>query len=298
MPEHAAVAVVGATGFLGRSLVPALRAAGAQVATYTRSIPFLDADGCPATGLAGAGTVFWLATRINPQIAEREPDRVVADLAAFEGLLRAVQSLAPAPTVVLLSSGGTVYDPAGSAPYDESSPTRPLSAYGAAKLALEELLAREAPGRHVAVRVSNAYGPGQPVASGQGVIAHWLRAAQLGQPVRLFGDPATTRDYVFVDDIAQALVAVAGYRNDLPPVLNVGSGHPTTLAELAKTVLAVVADPALQLLVEPARSFDVRRTWLDVGLAHDLLGWTPQTSLPNGIAAAWDAVRRNATPFA
>ena len=296
MPERVEVAVVGATGFLGRSLVPALRTAGAQVATYTRSIPFLDADGRAAPGLAGAGTVFWLATGANPQTAEQQPDRVVADHTAFRGLLHAVQELTPAPTVVLLSSGGTVYDPAASPPYDESSPTRPVSAYGAGKLALEELLAREAPGRQVAVRVSNAYGPGQPVASGQGVIAHWLRAAQCGQPVRLFGDPSTTRDYVFVQDIVRALVAVAGHSSHLPPVLNVGSGRPTTLAELAETVLAVVADPSLQRLVEPARSFDVARTWLDVGLARDLLGWTPQTALPDGIAAAWDAIRRDAIP--
>ncbi len=183
--------------------------------------------------------MFWLATRINPQIAEQQPDRVVEDL------LRAVQGLDPAPTVVLLSSGGTVSDPQGRAPYDEQAPTRPLSAYGAAKLALESLLAERAPGRHVTLRVANAYGPGQPVGSGQGIIAHWPRAARRGEPVRLFGDPATTRDYVNVEDISEALVAVAASTGPLPPVLNVGSGRPTTLQELAETVLDVVAAPPL-----------------------------------------------------
>ena len=207
-----------------------------------------------------------------------------------------MQGLDPAPTVVLLSSGGTVDDPQGRAPYDEQAPTRPLSAYGAAKLALESLLAERAPGRHVTLRVANAYGPGQPVGSGQGVIAHWLRAAWRGEPVRLFGDPATTRDYVYVEDISDALVAVAASTGPLPPVLNVGSGRPTTLQELAETVLDVVADAALELVVEPARSFDVPRTWLDVGLARGVLGWTPRTPLRHRIVLSWDAVRRLGDP--
>lgn len=290
------MAVVGAAGFLGRALVDGLRRAALPVSSYTRSAPFLDGDGAARPGLASARTVYWLATQINPQIAEQQPEKVAEDLAAFEQFLRTVSTLVVPPTVVLLSSGGTVYDPDVAPPYAETAPTRPGSAYGSAKLALEEQLAARAPGRFVTLRVSNAYGPGQPVASGQGVIAHWLRAARRGEDIRLFGAPETIRDYVYVDDVARAMRAVDAVPGPLPPVLNIGSGRPTTLQELAETVLAVVQDPAVQLVVEGRRSFDVPRTWLDISLAASVLGWSPQTPLTDGIAAAWAAVRRLGDP--
>jgi len=290
------MAVVGAAGFLGRALVDGLRRAALPVSSYTRSAPFLDGDGAARPGLASASTVYWLATQINPQIAEQQPEKVAEDLAAFEQFLRTVKALVVPPTVVLLSSGGTVYDPDVAPPYAETAPTRPGSAYGSAKLALEEQLAARAPGRFVTLRVSNAYGPGQPVASGQGVIAHWLRAARRGEDIRLFGAPETIRDYVYVDDVARAMRAVDAVPGPLPPVLNIGSGRPTTLQELAETVLAVVQDPAVQLVVEGRRSFDVPRTWLDISLAASVLGWSPQTPLTDGIAAAWAAVRRLGDP--
>jgi len=290
------MAVVGAAGFLGRALVDGLRRAALPVSSYTRSAPFLDGDGAARPGLASARTVYWLATQINPQIAEQQPEKVAEDLAAFEQFLRTVSTLVVPPTVVLLSSGGTVYDPDVAPPYAETAPTRPGSAYGSAKLALEEQLAARAPGRFVTLRVSNAYGPGQPVASGQGVIAHWLRAARRGEDIRLFGAPETSRDYVYVDDVARAMRAVDAVPGPLPPVLNIGSGRPTTLQELAETVLAVVQDPAVQLVVEGRRSFDVPRTWLDISLAARVLGWSPQTPLTDGIAAAWAAVRRLGDP--
>ena len=287
------VAVVGASGFLGTSLIGALDRLEIPVQAYTRSVPFLSPDGRPCAGLASARTVYWLATLINPQTAEQEPARISADRAAFEGFLAAVRRVESPPAVVLVSSGGTVYDPATPPPYAESAPCRPSSAYGRAKLDLERVLAEQAPGRHVTLRVSNAYGPGQPAASGQGVVAHWLRAAALGEDIRVFGDPGTTRDYVYVADVAEALVAVAQCEGPLPPVLNVGAGRPTTLAQLADTVLEVVGARGVRVVVEERRSFDVSRTWLDVSLAAEVLGWRPRTSLRDGVAAAWaDALAR------
>lgn len=281
------VAIIGASGFLGSALAAAHARAGNPVAAYTRSVPFLAPDGRPDQGLEPVRTVYWLATQINPQIAEQEPLKVTADRVAFESFLSAVGRLEAAPTIVLLSSGGTVYDPAGPPPYGESAPTGPVSAYGRAKLALEQVLSERAPGEHVTLRVSNAYGPGQRAASGQGVVAHWLRAAFRGEDITVFGAPTTARDYVYVDDVAEALVAVHTRDHPLPPVLNIGSGQGTTLKELAETVLEVVGNPALELVVTGRRSFDVPQTWLDVGLADKALGWRPRTSLSEGVAAAW-----------
>ena len=85
------VAVVGAAGFLGRALVEALRRSTTGVSAYTRSVPFLGPDGAAAPGLASARTVFWLATQINPQIAEQQPLKVAEDRAAFDAFLHLVQ---------------------------------------------------------------------------------------------------------------------------------------------------------------------------------------------------------------
>jgi UDP-glucose 4-epimerase len=278
-------AVIGAAGFLGTALVRTLTGSGVPVATFTRKTPFVTESGFPDRGVLAARTVFWLASSINPAIAETEPWRVDGDRAAFVTLLHALQRLADPPRVVLVSSGGTVYDPAVAPPYREDSPTRPRGAYGRAKLAMERLL-HQAPLPGVVVRVANAYGPGQPAASGQGVVAHWLRALTAGDPIMIFGDPATTRDYVYVDDVAEALAAVHRHPGTLPAVLNVGSGAPTSLAELAEMVRAAAGNGA-RIRRAPARGYDVPHSWLDVALAAELLGWRPRTSLPAGVAAAW-----------
>jgi len=179
------VAVIGAGGFLGSALTIVLGRARAQVAEYTRSVPFLPPGGELHRGVAQARTVFWLASSINPAVAEARPDQVHADRKAFEGLIASVGFLTNPPRLILVSSGGTVYDPTQPPPYSEGAPVRPGCAYGRAKLELETLLAGAGlpPGRAVTLRVANAYGPGQPAARGQGVLAHWLRSAATGEPL-------------------------------------------------------------------------------------------------------------------
>lgn len=291
------VAVVGAAGFLGSALVAAARRCGLSPAGYTRADPCLLADGRPAPGVAGAGTVFWLASGITPAVAETSPGRVRADREAFAAFLSQVRDLQRPPRVVLLSSGGTVYDPAADPPYGESAPTRPRTAYGRAKLALEATLADAGLPEAVTLRVANVYGPGQPAVSGQGVVGYWLRAAAHGEPLTVYGDPAATRDYVHVDDVAAALLAVhRAPAGALPPVLNVGSGVPTSLRTLAGAVRDAVGDPDLRVEQRPARGFDRTHTWLDVELAARTLGWRAGTPLAAGIAAAWRAVHSLPVP--
>ena len=72
-------------------------------------------------------------------------------------------------------------------------------------LSIEELARKHCPD-HVVVRASNVYGPGQLPRRGQGVIAHWVKAILDGEPIQLIGDPATRRDYIYITDLADALV--------------------------------------------------------------------------------------------
>jgi UDP-glucose 4-epimerase len=278
------IAVIGAAGFLGTALVRAAMREGIACSTYTRAVPFLDEAGRPAAGLVAARTVYWMASSINPALAEAEPHRVTGDREAFEALLRALTPSPQPPRVVLLSSGGTVYDPSVPPPYRESSPTSPVGAYGRAKLDLERRLAEANLG--VAIRVANAYGPGQPARGGQGVIGYWLRAVAAGDEITIIGDPGTTRDYVYVDDVASALLAVNATAGPLPPVLNVGSGHPVSLETLAELVRQTTGS-STPIRRQPARGFDVPHTWLDITLAGTALGWKPRVELRDGLAEAW-----------
>lgn len=286
-------AVVGADGFIGRHLAAALPALHMASTGYGRQHELLGGP-----GVREADVVFYLASSVTPALAEEHPDWATADHLRFAALLAELSRLPKPPTVVLTSSGGTVYDPGRPPPYHEDSPTRATSRYGAAKLALEDLLARYAgrmPG--VILRLSNVYGPGQRTDKSQGVLAHWLSAAARGEPLRLIGDPAATRDYVYVHDVVACLCRVAA-RTDLTPgrplVLNVGSGESTSLGELFETVQSVVGRE-LTPQRRPHRAVDRLHTCLDVGRAARVLGWRPTTGLREGVAVMWGALDRTTT---
>jgi UDP-glucose 4-epimerase len=283
--------VVGASGFIGAALVRRLVADGVPVESFTRDRPFAASPLEQPPALRPRRTVFWLAANVNPAVAEERPDLVDLDQCTFEQALRVLEASEAPPRVVLLSSGGTVYDTTLPPPYSETSPVTTTAAYARSKLALERALRSSSlpPDRRVVVRVANAYGPGQQARRGQGVIAHWLQAAAVRRPLVLIGDKESVRDYVYIDDIVDALVAIHHADDAVPPILNVGSGRGTSLGELAHTVLDVVGDRSLTIDVRPARGFDVPRTWLDPTLAERTLGWRPRTSLREGVAAAWRA---------
>lgn len=283
------IAVVGSGGFIGAALTARLTADGVPVRLFTRRLPFLSPSGRLCADAATSQTLVWLASSVNPAIAQQRPDLVEADHAAFDELLRGAGSTTDPPRIVLVSSGGTVYDASAAPPYREDGPTKAANAYGESKLRMERALEVSGLDRAV-LRVSNAYGPGQPARRGLGVIAHWLHAVANGERPVILGAPETARDYVYIDDIVSALVAVHEHPGALPEVLNIGSGVATSLDDLAEIVLKVVGDPALSFEVRPPRSFDVAQTWLDVSLAHQTLGWQPHVSIADGIGATWSAL--------
>lgn len=277
------IAVIGSNGFIGRALVAALRTADMTVVEFPSAKPFLRSDGSPADGLMGASAVVYLASRINPAIAERDPGAAEAHIATLQSLLHTLAG--SGRRVIYPSSGGTVYDTEREPPYAETSPLKPLGRFGATKCEAERLLAATRGIDSVAMRISNAYGPGQRTGTGLGVIAHWLAAAAAGEQLRMFGAGATTRDFIYIDDVSDAFLRVIA--SDAPPsVVNVGSGIPTTLAELAEVVHDVVG--GFEMVVEPDRGFDVARSWLDIGLAKEALGWEPSTELREGITRTWE----------
>ncbi|MEV0440433.1 NAD-dependent epimerase/dehydratase family protein [Streptomyces spectabilis] len=290
-PAAARVAVVGGSGFIGRNLRKALDAAGVRACSFTRQRPFAQ-GGRVRRALLRSHTVFYVAGSVTPARAEREPRLAAQDYWDLQLLLWGLRGAAHRPLVVLASSGGTVYAPEADPPYREDAPTRPVSAYGAVKLAQERALGGASWTVPVILRLANVYGPGQPAGAGFGVIPHWAGAVRTGGALTLIG--RSRRDYVHVDDVCAALLA-AHRRADLlraapgPTTLNIGSGVPTSLDELHRH-FERAAGRALEVRREPARSFDRSDVWLDVTAAREVLGWTPRTGLADGLAGTLAAV--------
>jgi UDP-glucose 4-epimerase len=280
------VAVVGSRGFTGRALVKALRGTDWTVREYESNRPFLPDVRRPLPEV-----IVYLASTANPPQAERQPERVDADVACFNELLERLAGRSERPRIILPSSGGTVYDTSVPPPYTERSAVGPISAYGKGKLRMERLLL-EHPSESwspLVLRLANVYGPGQPTGTGQGVVAHWLHAAATGQEAVLIGDESVTRDYVYIDDVVSAYI-ISMQRPPAERILNIGSGRPTTLGDLASTIQRVVGDN-FRLRRQPPRDFDVRHNYLAVDRAIAALDWRPRTRLEDGIARTWKALR-------
>jgi UDP-glucose 4-epimerase len=277
-----AVAVIGASGFIGKAVAIALAGAGRDTAAFTRARPFAEASGVLDPVLLRSDVVFWLASSIRPATATAHPDAVSADVQAFEVLLDGLAGQrADLPRVICVSSGGTVYDAEHPPPHDETTPTRSANSYGEAMLSIEDMLRKHCPD-HVVIRASNVYGPGQLARRGQGVVAHWMRAMMDDSPVHLIGDPATRRDYLYISDLVDAVVRCTDAPSP-PHLVNIGSGAGTSLEELL-TLIEQAAGRTLNVYRRPARVFDAPSTWLDITRAQETLGWAPSTTLPAGLA--------------
>jgi UDP-glucose 4-epimerase len=288
-----AVAVVGAAGFIGGALCRGLARAGVPAIGLTRPRGAADEEAV-VRAMRHVDHVIYAAGTVTPATAAREPHRIAADELALRRFLEACKRGGRHPRVILIGSGGTVYAPELPPPYTEDGPTRPTGAYGEAKLASEQILFRAADHiRPAVLRLSNVYGPGQRVHGGLGVVSHWLAAAAEGRPLTVIGDPATRRDYVYVEDVVDA--ALRFLRLDHPPglaLLNIGAGVPTSLTEVRRVVESVVGR-RLPVTHRAARHFDRPDIWLDVRAAEAALGWRATTDLPTGIGRAWAEIVRS-----
>jgi len=278
------VAIVGAGGFLGGAVMRAFAAAGTAAVGYTLDNPML-VDGVLAPEARGAKTVVWCASRINPRLAAEQPHLIEEDRDDLDRALSEFLTWERPPRIIIFSSGGTVYGPPSVPPYAEDPDPYPVNAYGSAKLVIERHV-RQSGIDSVALRVANAYGPGQRPAPGQGVLAHWMEAVVKGDQVHVFGDPSATRDYVYVDDIARAVVAVH-HAKTAPSILNVGSGTATSLDDLLLVLSSVVQPLKVDVVRHGARDTDTAHSTLDVNLGRETLGWQAEVDILRGVELMW-----------
>ncbi|HEY9650842.1 MAG TPA: NAD-dependent epimerase/dehydratase family protein [Coleofasciculaceae cyanobacterium] len=173
-------------------------------------------------------------------------------------------------------------------PMQETHLTKPTSVYGLTKLWQEQLLENycESQGIDlVTLRFQNVYGPKQELGNPYtGIIGIFTNAIVQGNRLELFEDGKVTRDFVFVGDVAEAVIQCATYEQPLNSIINVGSGQAVTLIDVVETIAEVIDKKADYTISGRFRVGDVRHAIADMEHYKTLLGqWTP-TSLKDGIA--------------
>lgn len=164
---------------------------------------------------------------------------------------------------------------------------RPSNVYAATKLAQEHVLHAWASAHGVplsVLRLQNVYGPGQSLSNPYtGIVSLFGRLARERRPIPVYEDGSITRDFVFVDDVVSALASATRSAADGTRTVDIGSGSPMTLLELAAVVAAQAGAPAPRVTGQ-YRLGDVRAAFADVSAARDALGYVPLVDPEAGIA--------------
>lgn len=194
---------------------------------------------------------------------------------------------------VVVASSSSVYGNCPTTPFhEEMDVDSPISPYAATKRS-SEILARA---HHAltmqpvaCLRFFTVYGPGQRPDL---AIASFLGKVSRGEPIQIFGDGTTSRDYTYVEDIVTGIVAAYeriprfGYR-----VWNLGNSSPITLNQMIETISQVVGKAA-HVTRCPMQPGDVERTWADVTRAKAELEYQPSIEFHQGVQNQWDSVMR------
>lgn len=288
--------VLGGAGFLGSHLIERLRRDGAQVRVLDRIPAAGVADQVTADlgdaaarrkALRGIEVVCHLAGSTDLRAAEEDP---AGDFEAHVvPTLRLIDDAVAAGVrkIVHLSSGGTVYGVPAVVPTPEDHPAAPVSVMGIRSLVIERALhSRRLEGRidFAVLRVANAYGERQRTDGRQGVIGAAATRILRGEPVEVWGDGSTVRDYIYAGDIADAIILAAGTATR-EKVFNIGSGRGLTTLEVIRNVAAALGRP-VEIRHLPERGWDVPRSVLDISRARSVLGWSPPTKFEEGIRRA------------
>jgi UDP-glucuronate 4-epimerase len=316
--QHGRALVTGCAGFIGSHLTESLLADGCEVVgvdcfndNYAREekqanlLGALDYEGFElrvldlatadaAALLADCDVVYHLAAEpgVRTSWGARFDRFLHNNVVATQRLLEAAAEV-PDKRFVYASSS-SVYGDSERLPTHEDCPPRPLSPYGVTKLAGEQLC-RVYCANHgvdtVSLRFFTVYGPRQRPDM---AFRRFCEAAVHGAPIRLFGDGRQSRDFTYVADVVAALRAAGSVAaNGLARTFNVGGGARVSLNGALELIAAGAGRP-LDVRRLGRESGDVLHTAADITRARDELGYAPETTLEEGLAAELDWVLEHA----
>jgi UDP-glucose 4-epimerase len=292
--------IIGGTGFIGNNLTASLIRSGRAVTVLSRGKFF------PITNVKGVNFVFGdfsnkeliaklvsnsdevvhLAYASVPNTSFDDPIKDLND-----NLLPTVHLMQYCSDrgvrLIFISSGGTVYGHAQSLPMSETHSTNPISPYGVTKLTLENyafLYAKTRGLSHICVRPSNPYGEGQRPFLGQGFISTAIATALQKKPIPIFGDQGTIRDYIYIDDLSNGILAAMDFGGD-GEIYNIGSGIGRSNLEVLRAIEPILKKQSVNVTISslPKRLFDVQENILDSHKLEKISGWKPVQDFGEGL---------------
>jgi UDP-glucose 4-epimerase len=304
------ILVSGGAGFIGSTLVDKLIDQGHTVTVLDSlvsgsrdylnlaadfwEIDLLDDSLISRFQEAGFDLVYHLAAQIDVRKSVDDPifDNRVNVLGGLNILEASRQS--NVKKVIFSSTGGAIYGETEEIPTSEYAATYPLSPYGINKLALEKYFNYyyQLYGlNYTILRFANVYGPRQYKGGEAGVIALFTEAMAHDKPCVLYGDGKQTRDFVYVDDVVDALILAGGI--DCRGEINISTGTEIDMWQMI-TAIESAAGQKLKLTLSPGRLGEQRRSVLANARALEILNWRPAVSFTEGVRRTYDWVKQQA----
>lgn len=229
--------------------------------------------------------VFHLAARVSvPQSIIYPRDYNTVNVCGTVSIMEAARNAGVSR--VVFTSSGAVYGEQAIQPVHEELSLNPDSPYAVSKLAAEHYihtLGACSGIETVCLRVFNTYGPGQSLPPLHfSVVPRFIHQSLNGKPIKIYGTGKQTRDFVFIDDVVQALISAATTQKVSRLTINIGSGVETNILELVDVIKAVIGeDPDFEFC--PLQEAGVSRMCADFSLARRKLNWKPSISLSDGL---------------
>ncbi len=294
------VLITGGAGFLGSALANRLATEGHHVRVLddlsagdrTRLDPGIalsvgDTRDVPKLWslLSGVDCVYHLAARVSvPESILYPVEYNAVNVGGTVSLLTAARD-AQIKRLVFASSGA-VYGEQAHQPVREDAILAPSTPYAVSKMASEryvQVIGRLWGIETVILRIFNAYGPGQPLPPSHApVVPRFLKQAQSGGSVVIFGSGRQTRDFVYIGDVVEALVRAGQAENIAGTILNIGSGVELSINALVDTIERVTGQQ-VQRLYNADEGVGVSRMVADISLAREKLQFTPRVDLSEGL---------------
>lgn len=284
MTEKESVLVTGASGFIGRNLLPALKEANYQTVALDRRVSPLTDPAKLKTAVEGKKAVIHLAGVVK----SNSPDLIKANLVSTISLLEAI-SLSATPPLFVLASTFAVYAPQDLA-LTEKTPVKPRNLYGLSKKWAEETTVSYA--SHYGIpyfilRFANVYGPGMP-AFAHSVVATFVELARKKKTITINSDGKQTRDFIYIDDVTEAIVLCLSTK-ERNWTINICSGQEISLNEVVKELEKL---GGRKLPVEYNLRAKEDGYWIGANtFAQKVLGWHPRIPFSIGLEKTWDANR-------
>lgn len=314
------VFITGGLGFLGSTLAHRLVGYGAQVSVVDSLNPMYGGNRYNVDGLDGrldtvvgdardiasflphlqeADYVFHLAAQVSYIDSLNMPlDDLHVNAGLTLQLLEECRRRQAKPRFIFASSR-MVLGRVDIACPDEDAAAKPLTLYGVHKLASERYLSiyhQNFAIPTLTLRITNPYGPRQQIHHNKYCMVGWfVRQAMEGSTIRVFGDGAQRRDYIYIDDLAEGFLRCAAAQDAAGQVVNIGSGIGTRFCDMVRTVVEVVGGGGMEFVPWP-QDYERVETGdfvADLGKLQRLTGWRSRVDLRNGIERTVEYYRRN-----